>query len=119
MRRKALLLAAMAMAASPLSAQAQAQADIDAVRQSYPVMIECIMVTGISVELGYPARHSMEEWAELIAPAAALLNTDSAADIEQWGADFEAQRARDGDEEAEAYIINQAKLCDDALDNIG
>jgi hypothetical protein len=106
---------AILLATSPLAAQS----DVDSAREVYPMMIECGMVAALSAEYGYTARHSMEEWVELLIPTAEMIGADAAADIGKYGDDLIARMERDGVEATEKYVVDQAKACDDALDSVG
>ena len=109
---------ATASAVVLVSAPLSAQSDVDTAREVYPFMIECGMVSALSAEYGYTARHSMEEWAELIGPTAEMIGADTSADIEKYGNDLITRMERDGLDAAEKYIVDTAKTCDDVLDSI-
>ena len=106
---------AMILASSPLAAQS----DLETAREIYPFMIECSVVSALSVEYGYHARHPMEIWAELTGPTAAMIGADTAVDIEKYGDELLVRMERDGSAAMEKYVVDSAKACDDVLDSIG
>lgn len=116
--RNRIILAATA-AAVLISAPLSAQSDVDTAREVYPMMIECGMVSAMSGEYGYTTRHTMEEWVELIVPTAEMIGADAEADITKYADDLIARMEKEGVEKTEAYIVDQAKLCDEILDSIG
>ena len=99
-------VSATVLAASPVIAQS----DEDTARELYPVMIECGMVSAMSAEYGYTARHTMEEWVELIIPTAEMIDADAEKDISKWADDMIARMDKDGVEKTEKYIVDQAKI---------
>ncbi len=117
MRMGKILAAASAviLATSPLAAQS----DVETAREVYPMLIECGMMSALSAEYGYTARHSMEEWVELIIPTADMIGADAEADIGKYGDDLIARMERDGVEVTEKFVVDQAKFCDDVLDSVG
>ncbi len=111
------IVAAVSMAAlvaTPLSAQS----DLETAREVYPMMIECGMVSAMSAEFGYTARHSMEEWVELIIPTAEMIGTNAEEDITKYADGLIARMEKDGVEPTEKYIVDTAKTCDEVLDSL-
>jgi hypothetical protein len=106
---------AMVLATSPLAAQS----DLETAREVYPIMIECSMVSALSAEYGYTARHSMEEWIELIIPTAEMIGADAEVDISKYGDDLIARMETDGVEQTQQFVLEKAKFCDEVLDSVG
>jgi hypothetical protein len=106
---------AMVLATSPLAAQS----DLETAREVYPIMIECSMVSALSAEYGYTARHSMEEWIELIIPTAEMIGADAEVDISKYGDDLIARMETDGVEQTQEFVLEKAKFCDEVLDSVG
>ena len=108
-------VSAMVLAAGP----AVAQSDEDTARELYPMMIECGMVSAMSAEYGYTARHSMEEWVELIVPTALMIGANAEEDITKFADNLIKQMETDGPDKTVNYIVSTAKTCDEVLDSVG
>ena len=106
---------AMVLAVSPVAAQS----DVDTAREVYPIMVECGMIAALSAEYGYTARHSMEEWVELIVPTADMIGANAEDDIAKYADGLITRMERDGVDATEKYILDQAKFCDELLDSVG
>jgi hypothetical protein len=109
---------AVVSAAVMVATPAAAQSDEETAREVYPMMIECGMVSAMSAEYGYTARHTMEEWVELILPTAEMIGANAEEDITKYADGLIARMERDGVEKTEAYIVDTAKTCDEVLDSI-